>query len=61
MVMLDGKLVGKSPMTVRNVPPGAHTIEFRRQGHRPVTLPVAVKAGATARVSATLPRAQEPQ
>jgi hypothetical protein len=61
MVMLDGKLVGKSPMTVRNVPPGPHTIEFRRQGHRPVTLPVAVKAGATARVSATLPRAQEPQ
>lgn len=61
MVMLDGKLVGKSPMTVRYVPPGAHTIEFRRQGHRPVTLPVAVKAGATARVSATLPRAQEPQ
>ena len=61
MVMLDGKLVGKSPMTVRNVTPGRHTIEFRRQGHRPVTLQVQVQAGASARVSATLPRAQEPQ
>ena len=61
MVMLDGRLVGKSPMTVRNVAPGSHTIEFRRQGHRPVMLPVQVKAGATARASATLPRAQEPQ
>lgn len=61
MVMLDGKLVGKSPMTVRNVTPGSHSIEFRRQGHRPVTRPVQVKAGATVRVSATLPRAQEPQ
>jgi len=61
MVMLDGKLVGKAPMTVRNVTPGSHSIEFRRQGHRPVTRPVQVKAGATASVSATLPRAQEPQ
>ena len=61
MVMLDGKLVGKSPMTVRNLAPGRHTIEFRRQGHRPVTLQVQVEAGASARVSATLPRAQEPQ
>jgi hypothetical protein len=61
MVMLDGKLVGKSPMTVRSLAPGRHTIEFRRQGHRPVTLQVQVEAGASARVSATLPRAQEPQ
>jgi len=61
MVLLDGKLVGKAPMTVRNVTPGRHTIEFRRQGHRPVTLQAQVQAGASARVSATLPRAQEPQ
>ncbi len=61
MVMLDGKLVGKSPMTVRNVAPGRHSMEFRRQGHRPVTLPVQVEAGTSARVSATLPRAQEPR
>jgi hypothetical protein len=58
-VMIDGRVVGDSPLLVPELPPGDHTIQVELTGHRPFTTHVALKAGQQARVSATLEERNE--
>jgi hypothetical protein len=56
-VWLDQRHVGETPTLVRNVPAGAHQIEFRRDGYRTWTTTVEVVPATQARVAASLDEA----
>jgi hypothetical protein len=53
-VMIDGRFVGTSPLGVPELRPGDHTVQLDLAGRRPFSTKLAVKAGETARVTATL-------
>ena len=53
-VLIDGKDVGKSPLTMRKVAAGHHEVEFRLTGFHRWTTSVTVDAGKTQRVTASL-------
>jgi hypothetical protein len=55
-VILDGKGVGITPLTLNRVAPGRHTIELRLAGYRPWTSPITVDAGKPQRVTGSLER-----
>ena len=47
LILLDGQDTGRyTPATIR-IPPGRHTVELRRDGHRPASRSVTIEAGAT--------------
>ena len=56
-VWLDQRQVGETPALIRNVPAGAHQIEFRRDGYRTWTTTVEVVPATQARVAASLDEA----
>lgn len=53
-VTIDGRPSGTTPLTLGSVTPGVHTVLIELVGYRPVTTTVEVKAGARARVAASL-------
>lgn len=53
-VTIDGRASGTTPLTLTTVAPGTHTVLIERVGYRPWTTTIAVKAGARARVAASL-------
>ena len=53
-VWLDQRLVGETPVSIPDVPAGAHRIEFRLDGYRTWTTTVEVAPTTQARVAASL-------
>lgn len=53
-IFLDGVQMGVTPGRLNNVPPGAHIVELRMEGHEPVRETVNVTSGALATVNVTL-------
>ena len=53
-VWLDQRLVGETPVSIPDVPPGVHRIEFRLDGYRTWTTTVEVAPATQARVAASL-------
>ena len=53
-VWLDQRLVGETPVSIPDVPAGAHRIEFRLDGYRIWTTTVEVAPATQARVAASL-------
>jgi hypothetical protein len=49
-VQLDGKEVGETPLTLRPVSPGPHTVSLSKTGYEDHVEEVRVEAGATAKV-----------
>ena len=60
-IVLNGRRIGTTPMTVDDLEPGPYTVQLQLPTYRPVTTTVRVVAGARARAAASLERAQEPQ
>ncbi len=54
-VIIDGQpSTGVTPLTLETIPPGRHTVRIERDGYRPWTTTVNVKAGERVRVAASL-------
>jgi hypothetical protein len=53
-VFVDGALVGRTPLVIASVAPGAHDIRIELAGHRQWATSVRVEPGARARVAASL-------
>ena len=53
-VLLDGKVVGRTPLSIADVPEGTHEIRLEITGFHPWVTPVHVSAGGRARVGASL-------
>ncbi len=53
-VIMDGRPVGSTPLTLDRVAPGPHTIRLELDGYRPWTTTVRVQGGTPARVAASL-------
>jgi hypothetical protein len=60
-IVLNGRRVGATPLTLDDVEPGTYTVQLQLPTYRPITTTVRVVAGARARAAASLERAQEPQ
>jgi serine/threonine protein kinase len=60
-VLLNGKPVGTTPLTLENLTPGDYSVRLQLAGHRPVTTTVRVVAGTRQRAAASLVSAQEPE
>jgi hypothetical protein len=52
-IILDGRSIGKTPMTIPDVAPGDHNIRLELDGFKGWTTTVGVKGGPT-RVAASL-------
>jgi hypothetical protein len=55
-VFLDGRQVGRTPLTFPLVQIGTHSVRITLDGYRPWTSPVQVSATETNRVTASLER-----
>jgi hypothetical protein len=55
-IRIDGRELGVTPLMVRQMRPGSHTIELRLAGYRPWSQRITVAAGDDRRLSATLER-----
>ena len=53
-IILDGRAVGKTPLTVPGVKAGDHTVRFELSGHYPWTASVNVVGGTSTRVGGSL-------
>lgn len=53
-VTVDGAAAGRTPVTLRDLSPGAHTVVLSMSGRQPVTRNVDLRPGATQEVTATL-------
>jgi serine/threonine-protein kinase len=53
-VYVDGRLLGATPVTLVDVPTGAHTIRLLRSGYREWTTTVEIESGQQLRVAASL-------
>jgi serine/threonine-protein kinase len=53
-VFVDGALVGRTPLLMASVPPGAHEVRIELPGHRRWATSVRVEPGGRARVAASL-------
>jgi len=58
-IVLNGRTIGKTPMTIDDLEPGTYTVQLQLANFRPVTTTVRVVAGARARAAASLESAQE--
>lgn len=55
-VLVDGRLIGTTPLRLPDVVAGRHEVRLELEGYRPVTTPVTVSGGREARVAVTLTR-----
>jgi hypothetical protein len=53
-VVLDGKALGVTPLTVPDVRPGSHPLRLERVGYKTLVTSVIVKSGERARIAVTL-------
>lgn len=53
-VILDGRVVGQTPLSIPNVPPGAHSIRLELPGFNQWATSIGIKPGARTRVAASL-------
>lgn len=53
-VIVDGNVVGRTPLVLSEVRAGTHDVRIELEGFRPWATSVSVKAGARARVAASL-------
>jgi hypothetical protein len=60
-IILNGRQVGTTPMTIDDLEPGTYTVQLQLADFRPIRTTVRVVAGARARAAASLVSAQEPQ
>ena len=60
-IILNGRQVGSTPMTIDDLEPGFYTVQLQLETFRPISTIVRVVAGARARAAARLVSAQEPQ
>jgi hypothetical protein len=58
-VLLGGRLVGTTPLTLASIAPGRHTIRIERAGYRAFTQTIDVKPGERRRVAASLEGGQQ--
>jgi hypothetical protein len=56
LIRVDGRDLGPTPLTVRQMRPGTHTIELRMPGYKPWSQRLTVAAGDNRRVTAPLER-----
>jgi len=59
-VVLDGKVIGKTPIKLGNVKAGAHTVRLEIDGYRVWSTDVKVVAGRDTRVTGSLDRMRNP-
>jgi hypothetical protein len=55
-IIIDGRDLAPTPLTVRQMRPGTHTIELRLAGYKPWSQKITVAAGDNRRITATLER-----
>lgn len=60
-IVLNGRPIGTTPMTIDDLSPGTYTVQLQLPTYRPTTTTVRVVAGERARAAASLVSAQEPQ
>jgi len=60
-ILLNGRAVGTTPMTIDDLEPGTYTVQLQLATYRPITTTVRVVAGARARAAASLVSTQEPE
>ena len=60
-IILNGRQVGATPMTIDDLEPGTYTVQLQLTDFRPIRTTVRVVAGARARAAASLVSALEPQ
>jgi len=53
-VIIDGRVVGTTPLQISDVEPGAHQIRLELPGHRPWSTTTTIVAGQSVRVAASL-------
>jgi hypothetical protein len=53
-VMIDGRVVGTTPLQISDVEPGAHQVRLELPGHRPWSTTTTIVAGQSVRVAASL-------
>jgi hypothetical protein len=56
LIRIDGRDLGPTPLTVRQLRPGTHTLELRMPGYKPWSQRLTVAAGDNRRVTAPLER-----
>ncbi|MCU0249170.1 MAG: PEGA domain-containing protein [Vicinamibacterales bacterium] len=56
LIRIDGRDLGPTPLTVRQLRPGTHTLELRMPGYKPWSQKLTVAAGDNRRVTASLER-----
>lgn len=57
-VWIDGTNYGNTPAVFSNIPSGAHSLTFKKEGYSPVTKNVTITDGATTRLSVYLAPAE---
>lgn len=58
-ITLDGKVVGRTPLTLENQLVGSHTLKISKAGYGDYTKTIKVVEGETTSVSVTLPKSSE--
>jgi hypothetical protein len=53
-VIVDGRFMGVTPLTLPGVKTGTHAVRLERTGYQPFSTVIGVKAGEQARVTAAL-------
>ncbi len=53
-VIIDGRVIGTTPLQISDVEPGAHQIRLELPGHRPWSTTTTIVAGQSVRVAASL-------
>jgi hypothetical protein len=59
-VVLDGRVIGKTPLKLGNLKAGAHTVRLEVDGYRVWSTEVTVVAGRETRVAGSLDRIRNP-
>jgi hypothetical protein len=60
-IILNGREVGTTPMTIDDLEPGTYTVQLQLPNFRPIRTTVRVVAGSRARAAASLVNIQDPQ
>jgi PEGA domain len=60
-IILNGREVGTTPMTIDDLEPGTYTVHLQLPNFRPIRTTVRVVAGSRARAAASLVNIQDPQ
>jgi hypothetical protein len=56
LISIDGRELAPTPLTIRQLRPGTHTLELRLPGYKTWSQRITVAAGDNRRITATLER-----